>query len=106
MSSEILIAYCTFPDEETAESICENLVHEGFVACANIFPAHKAIYKWNGNLQNHKESAVIMKLAAKNKQKLTEKIQAAHPYDVPALVFWQPEDGLPDYLNWICSQSL
>ena len=105
MKSEALLAYCTFPDEPIAVQICETLVRDGVIACANVFAPHKAIYSWNGHLQNHLETAAILKLAAKNKEMLMEKIRASHPYENPALLFLEPDGGLPGFLNWICSQS-
>lgn len=99
------MAYVTFPDETLAAQICEDLVRDGVIACGNVFPPHRAIYKWKDYLENHSECAVVLKLAALNKQKLMERIRAVHPYETPALVFVSPDDGLPEYIKWICEQS-
>lgn len=103
--SNITVAYCTFPDEATAARICEVLVREGTIACANIFPPHRAIYEWNGELQNHEEWAALLKFATRKCKILAERIRAEHPYETPALVFFQPAGGLPGFLKWVYNQS-
>ena len=106
MKFKILTGYCTFPNAHTAEKICEQLVNDGLIACANIFPPHKAIYSWAGKLEKTEEVAAIFKLNARKRIALEEKIRATHPYLVPALVFWPVEDGLREFLNWVYGQSL
>lgn len=106
MKSEVVLAYCTFPDEATAERICEQLVVEGTVACANIFPPHRAIYRWKNQLMRENEVAAIFKLRALKTATLKERVRAIHPYEVPALVFLECADGLPAYLQWVRTQSL
>lgn len=106
MKSEILVAYATFPNSEVAETICRELVVEGVIACANIFPPHKAIYSWGGQVQSESEVAAIMKLNSRKKKTLMERVRATHPYSVPALVFWPIDDGLPDFVKWVYGQSL
>lgn len=99
------MAYSTFPNKEVAAKICGDLVSEGVIACANIFPPHTSIYKWDGRLQNESECAAILKTDVKKQAELKEKIRAAHPYENPCLVFFPVSDGLPEFLNWVSAQS-
>ncbi|MBX3021448.1 MAG: divalent-cation tolerance protein CutA [Bdellovibrionales bacterium] len=104
-SKDFVLAYCTFPNDDVATRTSEQLVAEGLVACANIFPAHKAVYRWQNQLQHESEVAVVMKTAASKKAALKERILAIHPYQTPALVFVKIDDGLPGFLQWIYTQS-
>lgn len=106
MKSKVVLAYCTFPSEDVAQVICERLVFDGTIACANIFPPMKSIYKWNGQLMKEPEWAAILKLSQAKKRALKERIRALHPYSVPALVFLDVSDGHADFLNWVYGQSL
>ena len=106
MNSEIILAYCTFPNEAAATDISERLVAEGTVACANVFPPMRSIYRWNNQLQKENEVAVIFKTSVLKQEALKERIRAIHPYAVPALVFLPVEGGNPDFLNWVYGQSL
>jgi periplasmic divalent cation tolerance protein len=105
-AAKVVLAYCTFPDEATAQRICEILVAEGTIACANILGPMQSIYKWDGKLNKEKEWGAILKTSALKQAMLKERIRATHPYSNPCLVFLKIEDGLPDFLNWIYNQSL
>jgi periplasmic divalent cation tolerance protein len=106
MNSKITIAYCTFPSEQVAHDICERLVTEGTIACANIFGDMKSIYRWNNQLMKENECAAILKTSVLKQEALKERIRAIHPYALPALVFLPVEGGNPDFLNWVYGQSL
>lgn len=105
MKSKIVLAYCTFPDEKTAQSICKQLVDENTIACANVFAPMQSIYKWQGEVKLEKEWAAILKLSRLKQATLKERVRALHPYEIPALVFLEVEDGLPDFLRWVSHQS-
>lgn len=106
MKSKVVLAYCTFPDEKTAHAVCSKLVEENTIACANVFAPMQSIYKWQGELKVEKEWAALLKLSAFKQATLKERVRALHPYEVPALVFFAVEDGLPDFLRWVSHQSL
>jgi periplasmic divalent cation tolerance protein len=106
MKSKVSFAYCTFPDLASAEKICEMLVREKLIACANILGESRSIYLWDGKLQKEREVAAILKLASSKRKTLSERIRGAHPYSNPCVVFWTIDGGLPDFLIWICTASL
>ncbi|NJL25943.1 MAG: divalent-cation tolerance protein CutA [Calothrix sp. SM1_5_4] len=105
-SRKIVLAYCTFPDRETAARICEILVREGTIACANVTTPHLAIYAWQGQVHKEEESAAWLKTTTTKKAALKERIRAIHPYQNPCLIFLDICDGLPDFLKWVYVQSL
>lgn len=47
-SPEVLLAFCTCPDEETATRIAEALVVERLAACVNRLPALTSVYLLEG----------------------------------------------------------
>ncbi len=106
MKSKIILAYCTFPSKEVAETVAETLVREKIVACANLIPAITAIYEWQGQLMKESECAVVFKTQALKTEALKERVRAIHPYSVPSLVILPVTDGLPDFLKWVALQSL
>ena len=106
MKSKVVLGYCTFPDASTAERICELLVAENTVACANVIGPMQAIYNWNGKPTKSEEWIAIFKTSARKRAILKERIQGTHPYQNPCLIFLDITDGLPDFLKWIYTQSL
>ena len=106
MNSKVLMAYCTFPNEATARQICESLVREDVIACANILPEMTSIYKWQDKLETGSECAAVLKTSDFKKPALMERLRALHPYQNPCLVFLNVDDGLSAFLNWVRIQTL
>lgn len=100
------MGYVTFRDAEEAEKICRELVETNLIACANIFPAHKAIYSWKDAIQTTNEVMAIFKTNADIVADVIEMINAEHSYDVPCVVTWKIDDGNGEFLEWIEKQTL
>lgn len=101
MADEILLAFSTFPDIETARRISRELVTEKFAACANIIPAIESIYRWQGNIEQGNETLVLFKTTAALSAAFQEKLKSLHPYDVPEVIFLPIAEGSPEYLRWV-----
>lgn len=106
MKSKIVIGYCTFPSEASAAEICQAMVAERLVACANIFGPMRSLYSWGGRMNDEREFVAILKTRADRCGRVKERMRSLHPYTNPCLVFWPLEDGLPDFMNWVSAQSL
>ena len=105
MADEILLAFSTFPDIETARRISRQLVTENFAACANVIPAVESIYRWEGKVEEGNETLVLFKTAAARSAAFQEKLKSLHPYEVPEIIFVPVTAGLPEYLRWVAENS-
>jgi periplasmic divalent cation tolerance protein len=105
MGEEILLAFCTFPDIETARRIARQLVTENFAACANIMPAIESIYRWQGKIESGNETLVLFKTAAARYPAFQDKLKSLHPYDVPEIIACPVDKALPEYLRWVIDSS-
>ena len=101
MAEKILLGLSTFPEVETARRISTQLVTEKFVACANILPAVQSIYRWEGKIETASETLVFFKLSEDRQAAFQEKLRSLHPYEVPEIVCFKINSGLPDYLSWV-----
>jgi periplasmic divalent cation tolerance protein len=101
MGEEVLLAFSTFPDIETARRITRQLVKESFAACANIIPAIESIYRWQGKVESGDEVLAIFKLDATRYSEFETKLRALHPYEVPEIISCKIDHGLPEYLSWV-----
>jgi periplasmic divalent cation tolerance protein len=101
MAEEILLAFSTFPDLETARRIAQQLVTENLAACANIIPAVDSIYRWQGKIESAQEALAFFKTTAARYAALQERLKTLHPYEVPEIICLRIADGLPDYLQWV-----
>lgn len=100
MDIEFVTIYTTFPDEETARRICQELVGASLIACANLLPI-QSIYKWEDAIENESEVAALLKTRAELIAVIESQLQVLHPYEVPAIVAWPIVSGNPAYLDWI-----
>lgn len=101
MAEQVLLALSTFPDADTARQICNQLVADRLVACANILPAVESIYRWKENIEVGNETLVFFKLSQERSTTFQEKLRSLHPYEVPEIIWLNIENGLPDYLKWV-----
>lgn len=101
MAEEILLVMSTFPDAETAGRIAEQLVKEKLIACANLLPAVRSIYRWQGKVEDAAETFVFLKTTRNRFDEFEKKLRELHPYEVPEILALPVADGLPDYLRWV-----
>lgn len=85
-TDDVVLLYTTWPDQETAHSAVSTILDAGLIACANIFPPHQSVYKWNGVVQSEQEVCVLMKTTSDRLSDVRTALVDAHPYDVPAIV--------------------
>ena len=62
-------------------------MNANLVACVNIVPTIKSIYRWEGKLENDSESLMIIKTSSANSAAVIEFVKANHPYSVPEVIF-------------------
>lgn len=89
--SDFVFMYTTFPDEDVAALTARALVDEQVVACANIIPGMRSVYRYEGQVEEGREVVVILKLPAANKDDAADALRARHPYETPVLAFFEIE---------------
>ena len=101
MAEKVLLALSTFPDQETAREISNELVTKKLAACANILPGVESIYRWKEKIESGNETLVLFKLSEDRQSPFQEKLRSLHPYEVPEIIFVPISSGLPEYLRWV-----
>ena len=101
MAEKVLLALSTFPDQESARRISNELVTEKLAACANILPWVESIYRWKEKIESGNETLMLFKLSEDRQSAFQEKLRSLHPYDVPEIIFVPISSGLPEYLRWV-----
>ena len=95
------LVYITAGTAEEAERIGAALVEERLAACANVIDGMRAIYRWEGGVQNDEEAVLIVKTRADLLDALTERVKALHSYEIPCVVGLPIVGGNADFLDWI-----
>ncbi|RTZ69207.1 MAG: divalent-cation tolerance protein CutA [Aquificaceae bacterium] len=86
---------------DKGEDIANYIVENKLGACVNVVKEVKSLYWWKGNIENDKESLLIIKTSLEKLPKLTEEVKKIHPYTVPEIIALPVIGGNGDYLNWI-----
>lgn len=103
--AKLSIGYVTFKNKRQAENICKVLLDNDLIACANILQQHTAMYSWKNKTVKAKEVAAIIKTQKNLEAKVSAKIKELHSYEVPCIVFWSFKTSVPEFANWIESET-
>ena len=100
---EVMLALSTAPDEDAARHIARQLVDEELVACVNLLPSARSIYRWEGRVEDTRECVMVIKTTRSAWPRLLERLPALHPYELPELIACDVRDGHAPYLAWVRS---
>jgi periplasmic divalent cation tolerance protein len=103
--TDALLVLTTLPGSDRAEQFAKTLVGEKLAACANILPALRSIYRWQGKVQDENEVLVLLKTHKANFARLKARILELHPYEVPEVLAIPVEQGHQAYLDWIARET-
>jgi periplasmic divalent cation tolerance protein len=101
MAGQVLLAFCTFPDADTARKIVREIIEARLAACGNIIPQIESIYHWQDKLESNAEALVLFKLIRDRYDDFEKLLRSLHPYDVPEIIAIPIASALPEYLRWV-----
>jgi periplasmic divalent cation tolerance protein len=103
--AEVRVLLVTAPDAETGARIARALVEEGLIACANLVPGIRSIYRWEGRVADEAEVLLVLKTRADRCAAVAARVKALHPYALPEVVALPVVDGSDAYLDWVVAAS-
>jgi periplasmic divalent cation tolerance protein len=80
-------------------------VTERLVACANITPGVRSLYRWQGEVCDEREALLVMETTRARLPEATARLRALHSYSVPKIVAIEPAEVDEDYLRWVLEQT-
>lgn len=104
MTTGVAVVLVTAPDEEKAAALARTLVEERLIACANLVPKIRSIYRWQGAVHDEPEVLLVMKTRAERFAALAERVKALHPYTVPEVLQLPVGAGSEAYLRWVLDE--
>ena len=102
---EVRVAFITAPDLETATRVARALVEERLVACVNLVPGVRSIYRWEGAVEEDAEVLLVVKTRADRTGDLVDRVVELHPYDLPEVVMLPAVGGNSGYLDWVREEA-
>lgn len=96
-----IVCLVTLNDLKKATEIARLLLEREIVACVNLVPQIRSLYRWKGEICEDEEILMIIKTREELFDRLLAEIRQHHPYEVPEVISWRIERGLDEYLQWI-----
>lgn len=100
MRVRCIVVYTTFPNARVARKLVQALVQRKYAACGSIFKLF-SIYRWQGRIERSGEYGALIKTTRGKYRTVEQYIREEHPYEVPQIVAWEIDRGLPAYLDWV-----
>ncbi|MFN3552827.1 MAG: divalent-cation tolerance protein CutA [Novosphingobium meiothermophilum] len=95
------LIWCPFGSMESAEAAAGTLLEERLIACANILPAVRSLYRWQGERGEGTEVGVLFKTRADLLDAAVARLEVLHPYDSPAIAGWRCDGAGAATLAWL-----
>jgi periplasmic divalent cation tolerance protein len=99
--TEALIVFTSFANEADAARVARTLVEERLIACANLLPGARSIYRWEQGVRDEPEIVVLMKTRKQDWTALLSRLHELHPYTTPEGVAVRIAAGAPKYMAWL-----
>jgi periplasmic divalent cation tolerance protein len=103
--ADFVVVLMTAPDADVASRIASTLVDERLVACVNLLPALRSIYRWEGKRCDEAEVLCLMKTRLDRFPALRDRIATLHPYQVPEIIALPLAAASAPYLDWILQST-
>lgn len=100
-----IVVLITTGSEEEGQGIASALVDQGAVACVNMVPGVRSIFRWEGKVAQEQEVLLIAKTVAGSFDRVASIVCANHSYQVPEIISLPIQQGNPDYLSWVREMS-
>lgn len=100
-ASQAVVLLSTAPKEEEAIRIAKTLVEERLVACVNVVPGVRSIYRWEGEVQDDAELLMVAKTTVDRRDAAIARIQELHSYSCPEAIVLPVVEGSSAYLDWL-----
>jgi periplasmic divalent cation tolerance protein len=97
----VIAVLTNLPDSASAFNLARELVNLRLAACANVLAPATSFYRWEGRDEQAVEYPVLIKSTRERYPALEQAIRARHPYELPEIIAWSVDAGLPAYLDWV-----
>ena len=101
-----IVVLTTLGSAEDAHTLVRALVDRRLIACGTIVPGARSIYRWDGKIADEQEVVVLLKTRRERWKDLQDAVRTLHPYKVPELLALAVSDGIPEYLDWVASETI
>lgn len=102
---EYIVVFITAGSQEEARMIGDTLISQRKAACVNIIPQINSLFRWEGKIEDDRESLLLVKTRAELFPEVVDAVKSVHSYDVPEIIALPIVEGSQDYLKWIGEET-
>ena len=98
---ELTLLYVTCPNADEAKVIACTLVGDCLVAYANILGFMTSIHRWDGEVAEQEEVAMLSKTRREVTVHMAERVKSSHSHDLSWVISLPIQGGNPDIMDWL-----
>ena len=99
--NQLLVVVTSLPNMQAAKGLARALVEENLAACVQWMDGLQSVYRWEGKVCEEHEVLLSAKTSASKWLEISSFIQAQHPYDLPEILAFSPEQYSQQYGAWV-----
>jgi len=99
--TDLLLVFTTFASETDAARVLRTLVEERLIACGNVLPGARAIYRLKGAVADEREAWCVLKTRKQDWAALLSRLHELHPYETPECIAVRMAAVAPKYQAWL-----
>lgn len=105
MTTEICEIIITADNADWLVDFTRRLVNDRLAACGHNIASIRSIYRWDGAVQDDAEARVALHTRLSLVQRIVERANDEHPYDVPCVIALPVVAGNPAYIEWVLNET-
>lgn len=96
-----IIVLVTTGTEQQALTIAEELIQQELVACVNILPTVRSIYRFKGKILDDEENLLVIKTTDDRYDEVAQVITQLHTYEIPEIMALEVIHTQTNVRDWI-----
>ena len=101
---KLLVVVTSLPNIEAATALAKALIEAHLAACVQMNEGIYSVYRWEGGLCEEQEILLSAKTMAHQWEDICTFIKSSHPYDLPEILAFSPEQYDQQYAKWVSSE--
>ncbi len=103
--ASITVIITTVGTEQQALDIAHQLVHRKLVACVNIVPGVRSVFRWKGKVHDDTEFLLWLKTTQDKFQVVHDAIKELHSYELPEIIGFPAAFQDASFKQWIIDST-
>ena len=101
MTKETMVVLTTCGNDEDAGALARTLVERRLAACVNAVSNVASTYRWKHEVQQDRETLLIIKTTAPRLAAVEKTIREQSKYELPEFIALPVQAGGAEYLDWV-----